>query len=30
MRSFFDLFLTDEELDEIDRVYNPHIDEDIY
>lgn len=30
MRAWFDLFLTDVELSDIERVYNPHIDEDIY
>lgn len=30
MRAWFDLYLTDNEVAENDRIYNPHIDEDIY
>lgn len=30
MRWWFDLFLNDSEVSEQDRIFNPHIDEDIY
>lgn len=30
MRSWFDLYLTDSEVGENERIYNPHVDEDIY
>lgn len=30
MRSWFDLYLTDQEVGDNERIYNPHVDEDIY
>lgn len=30
MRSWFDLYLTDSEVGDNERIYNPHVDEDIY
>jgi hypothetical protein len=30
MRSWFDLYLNDQEVADNDRIFNPHIDEDIY
>lgn len=30
MRAWFDLYLNDSEVSEQDRIFNPHIDEDIF